>query len=76
MFCLDVIRIYARLGDVKRKFCMDAQVKARDAKALQVARLVQQRERPELAILFGSRARGDHNETRSDIDIMLVQAVA
>lgn len=55
---------------------MDAQVKARDAKALQVARLVQQRERPELAILFGSRARGDHDETRSDIDIMLVQAVA
>ena len=50
-------------------------MKAHDAKALQVARLVQQREQPELAILFGSRARGDHDETRSDIDIMLVQAV-
>lgn len=46
----------------------------RDAKALQVAQLVQQHEQPELAILFGSRARGDHDEARSDIDIMLVQA--
>ena len=49
-------------------------MKAHDAKALHVARLVQQREQPELAILFGSRARGDHDDTRSDIDIMLVQA--
>ena len=43
-----------------------------DAKALQVARAVQQREQPELTILFGSRSRGDHNEDWSDIDIMLV----
>lgn len=55
---------------------MDVQVNGRDAKALQVAQLVRQRERPALVILFGSRARGDHDETRSDIDIMLVQAVA
>ena len=43
-----------------------------DPKALRVARSVLERERPELAILFGSRARGDHDETRSDIDVMLV----
>ena len=44
-----------------------------DDRALQVAQLVQQREQPDLAILFGSRARGDHDELKSDIDIMLVQ---
>lgn len=43
-----------------------------DAKALAVARAVQQREQPELTILFGSRSRGDHDEDWSDIDIMLV----
>lgn len=43
-----------------------------DALALQVAQQVRQREQPELAILFGSRARGDHDERTSDIDIMLV----
>ena len=46
-----------------------------DSRALQVARLVQQREQPELTILFGSRARGDYDELESDIDVMLVQAV-
>lgn len=45
-----------------------------DIKALRVAEVVQQREQAELVILFGSRARGDHDETRSDIDIMLVLA--
>ena len=45
-----------------------------DAKALAVARAVQQREQPELTILFGSRSRGDHDEDWSDIDIMLVTA--
>ena len=45
-----------------------------DARALRVARLVQQREQPELTILFGSRARGDYNELESDIDLMLVKA--
>ena len=45
-----------------------------DAKALAVARAVQQHEQPELTILFGSRSRGDHDEDWSDIDIMLVTA--
>ena len=45
-----------------------------DPKALQVAKAVQQREQPELVILFGSRARGDYEELKSDIDVMLVQA--
>ena len=44
-----------------------------DPRALSVARAVHQRERPHATILFGSRARGDHDEYRSDIDIMLVQ---
>ena len=43
-----------------------------DPKARQVAQLVQRREQPELAVLFGSRARGDHNELESDIDVLLV----
>ena len=45
-----------------------------DSRALQVAQLVKRREQPELAILFGSRARGDHDALKSDIDIMLVLA--
>ena len=45
-----------------------------DAKALAVAHAVQQREQPELTILYGSRSRGDHDEDWSDIDIMLVTA--
>ena len=45
-----------------------------DARALRVARLVQERAQPEFAILFGSRARGDHDELTSDIDVMLVLA--
>ena len=44
-----------------------------DPKALQVTRAVQLAEQPELTILFGSRARGDHREPSSDIDIMLIQ---
>lgn len=43
-----------------------------DPKALTVARMVHRRENPQATILFGSRARGDHEEQRSDIDIMLV----
>ena len=42
-----------------------------DPKALGVARATQEVEQPELTILFGSRARGDHDE-QSDIDVMLV----
>ena len=45
-----------------------------DPRALGVAQATQKVEQPELTILFGSRARGDHDE-RSDIDIMLVQAL-
>ena len=44
-----------------------------DPKALQVAEAVRLAEQPELTILFGSRARGDHREPSSDIDIMLIQ---
>lgn len=44
-----------------------------DQRALQVAAAVRDREQPELTILFGSRARGDHDSARSDIDILLVQ---
>ena len=33
-----------------------------------------EREQPLATILFGSRARGDYEERRSDIDIMVVQA--
>ena len=45
-----------------------------DPKALRIAKAVQRREQPDLVILFGSRARGDHEELLSDIDVMLVQA--
>ena len=44
-----------------------------DPRALTVAQAVHERERPLATILFGSRARGDYEERRSDIDIMLVQ---
>ena len=43
-----------------------------DPKALDVALATRKALQPGLTILFGSRARGDHDE-RSDIDIMLVQ---
>ena len=43
-----------------------------DQRALRVAREVHRREQPLAPILFGSRARGDHREETSDIDILLV----
>ena len=43
-----------------------------DPRALKVARAVHERERPQATILFGSRARGDYEEGRSDIDIIQV----
>ena len=43
-----------------------------DPRALQVATLLHRDLRPFLTILFGSRARGDYEDGRSDIDIMLV----
>ncbi len=45
-----------------------------DPRALSIACAVHRRERPQATILFGSRARGDYDDGRSDIDIMLVQA--
>ena len=43
-----------------------------DPRALQVARRLQEQEKPQLLILFGSRVRGDWEEGRSDIDLLLV----
>ena len=43
-----------------------------DPRALAVARAVYEREKPLATILFGSRARGDYDDRRSDIDIMQV----
>lgn len=44
-----------------------------DPRALEVAQELHRAEQPEITILFGSRARGDYREGRSDVDIMLVQ---
>ena len=44
-----------------------------DPLALRVARELHRAEQPELTILFGSRARGDYEDDRSDIDILLVR---
>ena len=43
-----------------------------DPRALKVAQALHEREQPQATILFGSRARGDYNDRRSDIDIMQV----
>ena len=43
-----------------------------DPKALQLARAIHEAEQPKATILFGSRARGDHSEADSDIDILMV----
>ena len=44
-----------------------------DLRALQIARQLHREQRPFLTILFGSRARGDYDDERSDIDVMLVR---
>ena len=44
-----------------------------DPWALQIAHELHQSENPALTILYGSRARGDYAEGRSDVDILLVQ---
>ena len=44
-----------------------------DPRAWRVAQELHRVEQPEVTILFGSRARGDWGEGRSDIDIMLVR---
>ena len=43
-----------------------------DPRALKVAQALHEREQPQATILFGSRARGDYDDRRSDIDIMQV----
>ena len=43
-----------------------------DPRALRIARDLHRDVRPYITILFGSRARGDYEDGRSDIDIMLV----
>jgi HEPN domain-containing protein len=50
---------------------MSAHAKA-DPKALGVAKAVYEAISPNRVILFGSRARGDHREAESDIDILIV----
>ncbi len=44
-----------------------------DPRAVKVARALHEREKPQATILFGSRARGDYEEGRSDIDIIQVK---
>ena len=46
-----------------------------DPRALRVAEDLHRKLEPEMTILFGSRARGDYEDGRSDIDIMVVQKV-
>ena len=43
-----------------------------DPRALRIAQAIHERENPQATILFGSRARGDYEENRSDVDILLV----
>ena len=43
-----------------------------DPRALKVAQALHRREQPQATILFGSRARGDYEEGRSDIDIIQI----
>ena len=44
-----------------------------DPRAAELAGLLHKIRKPRLTILFGSRARGDYAEGRSDVDIMLVE---
>ncbi len=44
-----------------------------DTRAVKLAELLHETRRPQLTILFGSRARGDYAEGRSDIDILIVE---
>ena len=47
-----------------------------DSRAFKVAEAVYEAVSPDMVILFGSRARGDHSEPMSDIDILVVSAQA
>ena len=44
-----------------------------DSRAVEIARLLQEQEQTDIAILFGSRANGTYEDGKSDVDIMLVQ---
>lgn len=44
-----------------------------DPRALQVAKKLHEAEQSEITVLFGSRARGDYVEGRSDIDVLLIR---
>ena len=44
-----------------------------DPKAVKLAEILHGARQPQLTILFGSRARGDYAEGRSDIDILLIE---
>ena len=44
-----------------------------DPRALRVAQELHRAQQPEVTVLFGSRARGDYEEDRSDIDVLLVR---
>ena len=46
-----------------------------DFRALSVALELHREEEPEITILFGSGARGDYQDGRSDIDVMIVQQI-
>ena len=44
-----------------------------DPRAVELVEFLHQSRNPHLTILFGSRARGDYAEGRSDVDILLVE---
>ena len=44
-----------------------------DQRSIAVAEAARQVGQPDLTVLFGSRARGDYREKRSDIDILMIQ---
>ena len=52
---------------------MNRQQTKPDHRALEIVRLLQEQEQTDIAILFGSRAKGTYEDGKSDIDIMLVQ---
>ena len=45
-----------------------------DSRAVKLAEILHGARQPQLTILFGSRARGDYAEGRSDIDILLLES--
>ena len=45
-----------------------------DSRAVKLAEILHEARQPQLTILFGSRARGDYAEGRSDIDIVIVES--